>query len=100
MIESIESAGGTPDLFSPDGFVAGQMIVQAAAQGDDTDAMITALENWSFEGPKGNYTIRASDHALLQPMFQVRLVPDGDTWTPELVETVSAEDSAPPEMTQ
>ena len=29
MIESIEAAGGTPDLFSPDGFVAAQMIVQA-----------------------------------------------------------------------
>lgn len=101
MISEIEKAGGTPDLFSPDGFVAGQMIVHAAEQGaDDPDKMVAALEGWSFEGPKGNYTIRASDHALLQPMFQAKLVRDGDAWKPELVKTVSAEEAAPPEKKQ
>ncbi|WP_432558871.1 substrate-binding domain-containing protein [Granulicoccus sp. GXG6511] len=100
MVDEIEAAGGTPDLFSPDGFVAGQMIVHAAEQGDDADAMVSALEGWSFEGPKGSYTIRESDHALLQPMFQAKLVQDGDSWKPELVETVSAEDAAPPEKKQ
>ena len=35
--------------------------------------MISALEGWSFTGPKGQQTIRASDHAMLQPMFQVKL---------------------------
>ncbi|MDO5498901.1 MAG: substrate-binding domain-containing protein [Propionibacteriaceae bacterium] len=101
MVRAIEEAGGTPDLFSPDGFVAGQMIAHAAEEGaGDPDAMVAALEGWTFEGPKGSYTIRASDHALLQPMFQARLVRDGDSWRPELVETVSAEDAAPPEKQQ
>ena len=36
--------------------------------------MIKALEGWKFDGPKGQMTIRAADHALLQPMFQAKLV--------------------------
>ena len=36
--------------------------------------MITALEGWSFVGPKGQQTVRQSDHAMIQPMFQVKLV--------------------------
>jgi branched-chain amino acid transport system substrate-binding protein len=101
MITSIEQKGGTPDLFSPDGFVAGQMIVRAAEQGgDDVDKMIAGLEGWSFEGPKGTTTVRASDHALLQPMFQVKLVRDGDTVKPELVKEIPADQVAPPEKTQ
>ena len=35
--------------------------------------MISALEGWQFVGPKGLNRIRQQDHALLQPMFQVRL---------------------------
>ena len=36
-----------PDLFTPDGFVAGQMIVRALQQGDyDVPKMISALEGW------------------------------------------------------
>ena len=97
MIESIEAAGGTPDLFSPDGFVAAQMIVQAIREGgDDVDAMIAALEGWTFDGPKGSTTIRAEDHAVIQPMFQARLVADGDSWIPELVDVVDADSVAPP----
>ena len=100
MVEHIEAAGGTPDLFSPDGFVAAQMIVHAiedAGGADDVDALIAALEGWTFDGPKGSYTIRASDHALLQPMFQARLVDQAGTWVPELVGQVPGEDVAPPE---
>ncbi len=97
MIESIEAAGGTPDLFSPDGFVAAQMIVQAIREGgDDVDAMIAALEGWTFDGPQGSTTIRAEDHAVIQPMFQARLVADGDSWIPELVDVVDADSVAPP----
>ena len=59
--------------------------------------MIAALEGWSFEGPKGEYTIRESDHALIQPMFQARLVGEGDNWVPELLDTVPAEEAAPAE---
>lgn len=101
MITRIEEAGGTPDLFSPDGFVAGQMIAHAAREGgDDPDAMVRALKGWSFEGPKGTTTVRASDHALLQPLYQVRLVRDGETWRPELVTEVPADQVAPPEKQQ
>ncbi|MCP2636602.1 substrate-binding domain-containing protein [Microbacterium sp. HD4P20] len=98
MVEAIEEAGGTPDLFSPDGFNAAIMIVHAIQEGQgDVDAMVAALEGFEFEGPKGTMTVRASDHALLQEMYQARLVADGDTFVPELVDTVPAEDVAPAE---
>lgn len=98
MIEAVEEAGHTPDLFTPDGFVAGQMIVQALTEGDgEVNAMIEALEGWEFEGPKGTTTIRESDHALLQEMYTASLVNEDDEWVPELVDTVPAEDVAPPE---
>ncbi|MFH5821711.1 substrate-binding domain-containing protein [Georgenia sp. AZ-5] len=101
MIEHVEAAGGTPDLFTPDGFVAAQMIVRAieeAGGAEDVDAMISALEGWEFDGPKGSYTIRESDHALIQPMFQAKLVSDGSGgWVPELVSEAAPEDVAPPE---
>lgn len=98
MVEAIEEAGGTPDLFSPDGFNAAIMIVHAIQEGQgDVDAMVAALEGFEFEGPKGAMTVRASDHALIQEMYQARLVADGDTFVPELVDTVPAEDVAPAE---
>jgi branched-chain amino acid transport system substrate-binding protein len=97
MIASLEEAGHQADLFSPDGFTAAQMIVQAVREGGDTvDGMIAALEGWEFEGVKGGYTIRADDHALIQPMFQASLVADGDGFVPELVEVVDAETVTPP----
>ena len=43
--------------------------------------MISSLEGWSFTGPKGQQTIRASDHAMLQPMFQVKLVENGGKYS-------------------
>lgn len=97
MIASLEEGGHVVDLFSPDGFTAAQMIVQAVREGGDTvDGMIGALEGWEFDGVKGGYTIRADDHALLQPMFQAKLKADGDSFVPELVEVVDAETVAPP----
>ena len=64
-----------PDIFTPDGFVAAQMIVRAVARGggSDVNRMISALEGWRFVGPKGQQQIRKADHAMLQPMFHVRL---------------------------
>ena len=99
MIESVEKAGGTPDLFTPDGFVAAQMIVHAveAGGGDDVEKMVEALQGWSFDAPKGKQQVRASDHAMIQPMFQVKLTRDGDTWKPELVNTLDGAAVAPPE---
>lgn len=98
MVEAVTEAGGTPDLFTPDGFVAGQMIVQAIAEGEgDVDAMVGALEGWTFDGPKGSYTIREDDHALVQDMYTANLVQDGETWAPELIEVVPGDEVAPPE---
>lgn len=98
MVEAIEEAGGTPDLFSPDGFNAAIMIVQAIKEGKgDVDAMVAALEGFEFEGPKGTMTVRESDHALVQEMYQVKLVADGGTFVPELVDTVAADEVAPAE---
>jgi branched-chain amino acid transport system substrate-binding protein len=97
MKDAITQAGGTPDLFSPDGFVAAQMIVHAVekANGDDVQSMIGALEGWTFDAPKGSETIRASDHAMLQPMFQAKLAGSGTNWTPKLISTVGENDTAP-----
>lgn len=98
MVEAIEAAGGTPDLFSPDGFNAAIMIVHAIAEGKgDVDAMVAALEGFEFEGPKGTTTVRASDHALIQEMYQVKLVADGGAFVPELVAVVPADEVAPAE---
>ncbi|MFF0223783.1 substrate-binding domain-containing protein [Streptomyces sp. NPDC004629] len=97
MTESVEKAGGTPDLFTPDGFTAAQMIVRAvAASATDTDAMVKSLEGWTFDGVKGEQRIRAEDHALLQPMFQARLKGSGKTAEPELVRTLPLDKVAPP----
>lgn len=97
MTDAITKAGGTPDLFSPDGFVAAQMIVHAVqkANGDNVDAMIGALEAWTFDAPKGSTTIRASDHAMVQPMFQAALKQNGSSYTPTLVKTIPAGSTAP-----
>lgn len=98
MISSVEAAGAKPDLFTPDGFVAGQMIVRAVEEGgNDVDAMVTALEGFTFEGPKGETTVRASDHALVQDMYQAKLVEKDGAWAPELIKVVPAGEVAPPE---
>ncbi len=97
MISYLEAEGMQADLFSPDGFVAAQMVVQAVREGgDDVDAMISALEGWTFDSVKGSITVRAEDHAMIQPMFQVSLVADGDSWIPELVNAVDADAVTPP----
>lgn len=88
-----KNVSGGLDIFSPDGFNAAQMIVRAIADGgDDVEKMIAALEGWSFEGVKGKMTIRKGDHALLQPMFQVKLAGG----KPELVKALTPEQVTPP----
>ena len=66
----------------------------------DVDAMIAALEGFEFDGPKGAMTVRESDHALIQEMYQAKLVADGDTFVPELVDTAAADEVAPPEASK
>ncbi len=100
LVNSMRKRSQVPDLFTPDGFVAGQMIVRAleGAKGDNVDKMISALEGWSFVGPKGQQTIRQSDHAMIQPMFQVKLVKGAnDRWQPRVVSRIKGPFVAPPE---
>jgi branched-chain amino acid transport system substrate-binding protein len=88
--------GAQDDLFTPDGFTAAQMIVKAAENGDsDVDKMVQNLEGWTFDGVKGPDTVRAADHALLQPMFQAKLTGT----TPTVVKTLDPAAVAPPAKT-
>ncbi|MFE7351855.1 substrate-binding domain-containing protein [Streptomyces sp. NPDC057543] len=98
MIDSVTKAGGTPDLFTPDGFTAAQMVVRAVEEGGATDsaAMVKALEGWSFDGVKGKEQVRAEDHALVQPMFVAKLKGTGPSAVPELVRTEPMDEVAPP----
>ncbi|MFJ4896636.1 substrate-binding domain-containing protein [Streptomyces sp. NPDC088727] len=98
MLDSVKKAGGTPDLFTPDGFTAAQMIVRAVAEGSATDpaAMVKALEGWTFDGVKGKTRVRAEDHALVQPMFVARLTGKGAAARPELLDTEPMDAVAPP----
>ena len=86
-----------PDIFTPDGFVTAQMIQRAVTRGggDDVDRMISALEGWQFLAPKGTQRIRQSDHAMLQPMFQVRTRQVNGKWRAVPVKTFPAGNMAP-----
>ncbi|WP_371682531.1 substrate-binding domain-containing protein [Kitasatospora sp. MMS16-BH015] len=111
MTDSVTKAGSKPDIFTPDGFTAAQMIVHAVEEAhgstDDTSALVKALEGWSFDGVKGRLTVRAADHALLQPMFQVRLTSTstststgtGASAKPAVEQTLAADQVAPPTAT-
>ncbi|MEU3652884.1 substrate-binding domain-containing protein [Streptomyces sp. NPDC032161] len=98
MLDAVGKAGGTPDLFTPDGFTAAQMVVRAVEKGGATDtaAMVKALEDWTFDGVKGEVRVRAEDHALLQPMFVARLDGKGADAKPRLVTTEPMDVVAPP----
>jgi branched-chain amino acid transport system substrate-binding protein len=98
LVKSMRKRNQVPDLFTPDGFVAGQMIVHAlTASTSNVDRMISSLEGWSFTGPKGQQTIRPSDHAMLQPMFQVKLTQKDGKYVPVVVKSLRAKYTAPPE---
>jgi branched-chain amino acid transport system substrate-binding protein len=87
-----------PDLFTPDGFVAAQMIHRAVTRGggENVDRMISALEGWQFVGPKGAQRIRQQDHAMLQPMFQVRTRQVNGKWRAVPVKTFAPGNVSPP----
>lgn len=98
MTSLVTSKGGKVDLFTPDGFVAAQMIVHAIEKsgGSDVNAMAAALDGRQFDAPKGSETVRAGDHAMLQLMFVAQLTGSGGSYTPKLLKTVPAEAVAPP----
>ena len=97
LVTKMKRRGQVPDLFHPDGFAAGQMIVRAL-KGSTTnvDRMISSLEGWSFTGPKGQQQIRASDHAMLQPMFLVQLRNSGNRYTANTTVRLRMQHTAPP----
>jgi branched-chain amino acid transport system substrate-binding protein len=100
LVKQMRKRNQAPDLFTPDGFTAAQMIVHALQKGDyDVDKMVSALEGWKFLAPKGFQAIRPQDHAMLQPMFQVQLVKNPKAqfgYTPKLLGTASSYKTAPP----
>ncbi|NIJ10427.1 branched-chain amino acid transport system substrate-binding protein [Saccharomonospora amisosensis] len=97
LVSYLEGENVKADIFHNDGFVAAQLVVRAVREGgDDVNGMIEALEGWEFTGPKGQQRIREEDHAMLQPMFTASLTGEVGALTPELGETLAAEDIAPP----
>ena len=99
LVAKMKARGQTPDLFTPDGFVAAQMIARAVGKADgdrNVDAMISALEGYQFLAPKGVERIRPQDHATMQPMFQVQLVKSGSKLAPKVLKTISPGNVQPP----
>jgi branched-chain amino acid transport system substrate-binding protein len=98
LVKQMKKNGQVPDLFTPDGFVAAQMIVRAirTGGGDNVDKMIAGLEGWKFNAPKGPQQIRKSDHAMLQPMFQAKLVSVKGKLQPKVLGRVPLGRTSPP----
>jgi branched-chain amino acid transport system substrate-binding protein len=88
--------GVMPDLFDADGMNAAIMAVEAikATNGDVSgDALKTAMEGMTFEGPKGTILIRPEDHVAIQDMYILKLlnVTDPDANFYEYVDTTRPE---------
>ena len=98
LIKYMAKQHSVPNIFTPDGFVAAQMICRALQKGGtDTQKQISALEGWQFLAPKGKQFIRPADHAMLQPMFQVQLLPtSGGHFAVKVLKTISAGNVQPP----
>jgi branched-chain amino acid transport system substrate-binding protein len=98
LVAQLRKRSQTPDLFTPDGFVAAQMIARAVdkADGDDVGKMISALEGYQFLAPKGITRIRPEDHAMMQPMFQVQLTFPKGKAVAKVLKTVSPGNVQPP----
>ena len=97
LVAKMKRRSQAPDLFTPDGFVAAQMMVRALkASATDVSKMVSSLEGWSFTGPKGQQEIRPSDHAMLQPMFLVPLRQNGTKYTANTTVRLRAKHTAPP----
>jgi branched-chain amino acid transport system substrate-binding protein len=90
-----------PDLFSECAFATAQALVAAVEEtGGDTlpESLIPVLEGMIFEGPKGTYGIRPSDHQTLVPMYIAQLanLDDADQNFYELLAEVPASQIIPP----
>jgi branched-chain amino acid transport system substrate-binding protein len=98
LVAQMRKRSQVPDIFTPDGFVAAQMIVHGlqTAKGDDPDKLVSALEGYKFLAPKGVQAIRPQDHAMLQPMFRVKLVTKNGRLVPQVLGTATTFATAPP----
>ncbi len=99
LVKTMQRKGQVPDAFTPDGFVAAEMLVRAVERGGGTNVarMIQALEGWQFSAPKGIQRIRPQDHAMIQPMFVVQLVRNArGRYVSKLIKTVSPGNVQPP----
>ena len=93
--------GTFPDLFTECGFATAQALVAGlnGSKGDTSlKALTPVLEGLSFEGPRGTYYIRPSDHQVLLPAYIVKLISitDPDYKYYSLVKELGALESAPP----
>jgi branched-chain amino acid transport system substrate-binding protein len=92
-----------PDLFSECAFATAQALVAAveSTEGDTLpESMIPVLEGMIFDGPKGVYGIRPSDHQALVPMYIAQLtnLDDPDQKYYDLLAEVPATQIIPPVM--
>ncbi len=90
-----------PDLFTECGFATAQAVFMSltATEGDTLpEAMIPVIEGMTFDGPKGTYYIRPSDHQALLPMYVAQLENlDSEEYAfYTLLQEVSAFDTIPP----
>ncbi|MEO8608054.1 MAG: substrate-binding domain-containing protein [Chloroflexota bacterium] len=90
-----------PDLFSECSFATAQALAASvvATNGDTLPtSLIPALEGITFDGPKGTYAIRPSDHQALVPMYIAKLtnLDDPDQKFYDLLATVPADQIIPP----
>lgn len=79
------------------GWSSAEMVFRALSEGDadDTDSMVDALQDWTFEGPMGDVTIRGEDNQVIPPYAVVDLVKKDGTWDVELDHVVPSEDITP-----
>ncbi|MBL8145859.1 MAG: substrate-binding domain-containing protein [Anaerolineae bacterium] len=92
-----------PDLFTECSFATAQAIAGAleATSGNTLpEAMIPALEGMVFEGPKGTYYIRPSDHQTIMPMYVAQLdnLDDPDQRFYTLLSEIPPQQVVPPVM--
>jgi len=86
-----------PDFFTLDGFNAALAVVEALkrTKGDtNTEKLIAAMEDMSFDSPKGKITLRKEDHQAMHSMYHTRIKDDPALpWgVPELIREIKPEE--------
>ena len=99
LVKKMAQRRQVPDLFTPDGFVAAQMIVRAVSKGSTTDVskMISALEGWSFTGPKGQRRSAPPTTPCCSRCSSSSSSESGDKFTANTLVRLRAKNTAPPE---